>query len=186
MRNGSRKQWLNDHLCSHVAYCDSLDDLLDVAQTANDDLTAAGNLPLDDSVIIDRAKKVYADFQAGKIEALHRTEASIKFKNREVILLGRLDARHAPDALFLLAQLRINHSVRCANGDTFCITPKAMASAQVIPGWTRERYENARNLLLAAGLIVMVSPLRAENGTRVAAQYLLAEQKKGGRSVTLG
>ena len=33
-----------------------------------------------------------------------------------------------------------------------------MAKAQVIPRWTRERYENARDWLLDAKLIVQVSP----------------------------
>jgi hypothetical protein len=57
-------------------------------------------------------------------------------------------------------RLRIAHSAACRRGETFCITPKAMAKADVIPGWTRERYETARDLLLLSGLVEKVADLK--------------------------
>jgi hypothetical protein len=51
-----------------------------------------------------------------------------------------------------------------------------------LPTWRRERYENARNVLLEAGLIVTISPykrvlVKGKTWGR-AARYTLAEEEK--------
>ena len=74
----------------------------------------------------------------------------------------------------LLLTLRALHSARCRRGETFCLTPRSMANADVIVGWSRERFQHARDVLLEAGMIVQVTPFRRIGGRHQAAQYQLA------------
>ena len=90
-------------------------------------------------------------------------------------MITRHSTKHGPDALVLLLKLREMHSARCKRGETFAITPHAMVRSEVIPGWTRERYVNARDVLLGIELIVKLRPFRQNCGRRQAAQYALAE-----------
>jgi hypothetical protein len=117
---------------------------------------------------------VWKDAEAGKLEAWRGRSGNARVRGSEIDELSRLSRRNAPDALMLLTKLRIKHSAACRRGETFCITPKAMAKADVIPGWTRERYENARGLLLLAGLVEKVSDFKMTAEGRVGAQYRLA------------
>ena len=80
--------------------------------------------------------------------------------------LCRLDPKHAGDAWLLLTKLHYVHAARCRRSETFNIAPKDMAAAQTIPGWARERYERARDLLLKAGLIVRVRAYVRRRGRR--------------------
>ena len=73
----------------------------------------------------------------------------------------------------LMLMLQAQHTARCRRGETFSITPRSMAAHGIIPGWTRERYERARDLLLETGLLVQLSPHRSKG--RKAAQYALAD-----------
>ena len=58
-----------------------------------------------------------------------------------------------PQALSLLSILRMAHGVRA---EPFSVSPKGMQSANMIPGWGRSRYTNARNILLELGYLVQV------------------------------
>src|SRR5208337_3363429 len=77
-----------------------------------------------------------------------------------------LNPKTASYAHTLLTRLKMEHSARCARGETFAICPKAMERDQVLPGWTRERYEKARDLLLEARLIKRVRPFQVVKGVR--------------------
>ena len=57
-----------------------------------------------------------------------------------------------------------------------------MARDNVVPGWTRERYEKARDLLLLAGLVYKVAAVRSTAEGRVAAQYRLTTHSIAGEA----
>jgi hypothetical protein len=164
LRDGSRKQGLNDYLCSQAAYCDTFDELLDVARTWNDDLPD----PLADSTVVQRARKAWKDYEDGRLEAWVGGPGVAKSRMSDVRALGGNG-----DALMLLVVLKIMHGARCARGETFNITPVSMLRDQVIPGWSQHRYERARDVLLAAGFIVKVADFKLTANGRVGAQYTL-------------
>jgi hypothetical protein len=89
-------------------------------------------------------------------------------------LLNSIDSKAAPQAHVLIHRLLDEHSARCRSGETFALSVRAMAGAQVIPGWSWRRYDRARKLLLTAGLIQVVSEYAATADGRVAAQYRLS------------
>jgi hypothetical protein len=180
MRDGSRGQWLNDRLCGHAPHCDTFEELLDKARTLNDSLADRCVEPLSDEVVIDRTKKVWRDAQAGKLEKRLGRAGVAKSSTTEMEILNRLNPRKAPEALFLLMRLRIAHGARCKRGETFNITPKAMAESGAIPGWTRERIAKARDLLLESGFIQKVSESKVTPHGRVGAQYRLVTVKGAG------
>jgi hypothetical protein len=58
-----------------------------------------------------------------------------------------------PDALALDMRIRFHHERR---RDRFAASPKAMAVAHVMPGWTAQRYRHARNVLVERGVWVVL------------------------------
>ena len=177
MRDGSRKQGLNDFLCSQVAYCDNIDELLDVARTKNSAFTDRGHEPLDDAIVIERAKKVWADFEAGKLEQWMGGAGVAKLRRSDIEELTRLNSKGAGDAFMLLAKLKIEHGARCRRNETFCITPQSMVRDGVIPAWSRHRYMRARDLLIKAKLVEKISSFSCTRDGRRAAQYRLPQSK---------
>ena len=98
--------------------------------------------------------------------------------NDELILmeafeLARAHRRHGPNAYMLLLQLRGDHADLCQAGGTFTITPKARARTGNPFSWTRERYENSRDLLLLTGFIELVEPFRMTTRGPRPARYRL-------------
>jgi Bifunctional DNA primase/polymerase, N-terminal len=189
MRDGSRGQWLNDSLCKHAASCGDFGEMLDVARTANQSLRDRGLEPLDDHEVIKRAEGVWRDAEAGKLEQWVGGEGVARLTGRELQVLCRLDTKTGPDAYTLLAHFKLQHSARCKRGETFNITPKAMQRDDVIPGWSRERYERSRDLLLLGGFIERVSEYTNTAEGRSGAQYRLTTYSAAGAGavqVTLG
>jgi hypothetical protein len=177
MRDGSRKQWLNDLLCKHVAFCDTFNELLDKARTANSELPNWGHEPLDDATVIDRARKVWTDRETGKLEKWIGNTGIARIRKSEILALSSLDPKGAGDAVALLTILRIAHGARCRRGETFCITPHSMAHHDVIPGWARQRYMRARNLLIEGKLLEKVSSFQFKRNGRHGARYRLPSSK---------
>lgn len=173
MRQQSRGLWLNDRLCKGAAYCDDFDGLVDLAQTLNLEIEARGLEPLPEGEITSRAAAVWKDVQEGKIQKWLGTSGVARSSEGEALMLCEIDHRHAGDAYMLLCVLRLKHSVRCRRGETFNFNPKAMALAGVLPGWSRERYEKARHLLLEARLLLCVASYHHTADGRVGAQYRL-------------
>jgi hypothetical protein len=182
MRDGSRKQYLNDQLCRHACACDCFAELLDVARTLNQDFADQGLAPLGDEVIVDRARKVWADAEAGKLKAWVGRTGVARAEASEIEQLACLDARRGPDAFMLLMRLRVAHTARCQRGETFAITPKAMAREQTIPCWSVNRFVHSRDLLLAAGLVEKAAEFRNTPRGRSPAQYRLTGCGGRGRS----
>jgi hypothetical protein len=169
MRDNSRGLALNDRLCAHAWAVDTFEELLDVAQTLN----AKFPEPLDSDEVVWRTRDVWKDLEGGKLERRVGRPSRGRTERKK---LFQLDTKLGGDAYALLEELKDSHAARCRRGETFSITPKAMASKQVIPGWGRTRYEKNRDLLLKAGCIEKVSSFK--NGTkgkdgRVGAQYKL-------------
>jgi Bifunctional DNA primase/polymerase, N-terminal len=186
MRDGSRRQWLNDQLCRHVSFCETFRDLLDVARTENQGLAERGLVPLEDDVVIQRAEKVWADAEDGRFEAWVGREGVARAKDSELQHLARLSAVHGADAFMLLMHLRLKHAARGLRGETFAITPKAMARHQTIPGWSGWRYTRARDLLLRARLVEKVAEFQNSRHGRKAAQYRLTGHGGGGGTSYIG
>jgi hypothetical protein len=88
----------------------------------------------------------------------------------DVRTLARASSRRGGSAYALLDELRDIFGA----GETFTLTPKVMARRGVLPGWTRERYENARDVLLRTGYIELVSAFAMTLKGPVAARYRLA------------
>jgi hypothetical protein len=74
--------------------------------------------------------------------------------------------------MFLL-QLRGDYADLCLAGGTFTITPKVRARTGDPFSWTRWRYENARDVLLAAGFIEKVEAFRLSESGPQSARYRL-------------
>jgi hypothetical protein len=186
MRDGSRRQWLNDRLCRHVSFCETFQELLDAAITENQGLAERGLMPLEDDVVIQRAEKVWADAQDGRLEAWVGREGVARARDSELQDLARLSAVHGADAFMLLMHLRLKHAARCRRGETFAITPKAMARHQTIPGWSARRYTHGRDLLLQARLVEKVAEFQNSRHGRKAAQYRLTGHGGGGGTSYIG
>jgi hypothetical protein len=175
MRDNSRGQWLNDQLCGRAAECGSLDDLLAQAAQLNHRLRANGYVPLEEEEVLKRAKEVWRAVQEGKLKCAPSFRGTVSTTLQEIEGLAALSRRHGSDAVVLLLKLRQMHAKRCEAGGTFCITPRAMADNAVLPGWTKPRYELARDVLLTSGLVQKVQSFRKSGASRKAAQYFLPE-----------
>jgi hypothetical protein len=175
MRDGSRKQWLNDQLCAHAASCDTQADLLDVARTLNESLADRGMELLSEEIVIERTAQVWKDAEAGHLQQWLGRKGVARTDKAEIRALATLNTKTASDAMMLLLLLRIEHTARCRRGETFTITPKAMAEVEVIPGWKPQRYRTARDVLLRADLLKVVSSFCNSRNGRRSAQYCLPE-----------
>jgi hypothetical protein len=175
LRDGSRKLGLNDRLVRIAWSVSSETELLEHAFKINDEIGSAdARGPRTADQVMETVRTVWQDRESGKIESWAGAESKSKRRRMEFDLLNSIDPKTAPLALVLLDRLRDEHSARCRRGDTFALTVRSMARAQVIPGWGWSKYDRARKLLLKAGLIEMVSQsIQAADG-RGAAQYKLA------------
>ena len=186
LRDGSRGQWINDRLCRHAPYCSSLDELLDKAQELNIDLPEMGYPSLDEQELVRRTQAVWRDVETGKLVPRGEWTGSGSKLSDDIDLLSRVDARRAPFAFVLLTKLRKEHAARSRRGETFAISPQAMSNGDVVPGWTRETYEKARNLLVETGLVVQVKAFQQSSRGRTAAQYALPHTRAAERVKHLG
>jgi hypothetical protein len=184
-RNGSRHLSLNDYLAGKGGryFPDDWDGFLDEGFTWNVNVPDRfGKEPLPDEDVVKVAKAVWKDFENGKLVPMHGSGGVARTDRDELATLFTTSTRHAPDALALLCVLKVEHSSKCARGETFAITPRSMAEANTIPGWSVERYEKARDVLVEAGLIIKVSEFKLVRGLRYAAQYILPPRRAGGQS----
>jgi hypothetical protein len=175
LRDGSRKLGLNDRLVAIVWSCSSESELLEKAFKINNEIGRSdprGPRTVDQVMAVARA--VWRDRETGKIEKW--SGVSNRDKHRRIVAerLSLLDPKAAPLAYMLIERLVDEHGARCRCGETFMLSVRAMAEAQVIPGWSWRQYTRARNLLLKAGLIELVSEYVDTAEGRVAAQYRLA------------
>jgi hypothetical protein len=161
LRDDSRAQGLNDYLVSQVAWCASRSELLVCAETWNDEIpNKFGKPPLEQDKVEDRVNVVWNQHLEAPFIKMFGSSGYARISDDEYNQLAELSTRYGGDASMLLGKLRIKHTKRVFRGETFCICPDAMAREQTLPTWRRERYENARDVLLEAGLIVTVSPYK--------------------------
>jgi len=169
-RDGSRKLGLNDHLASHAWAIEDFDAALDVSMTWNDNLADQGIEKLPDDEVIEVCKAVMADLDAGKLVR--------KQHQRATALTDADEVRHLAlysngDAAFMLLQLfRAEHDARCRRGETFVINVEGMVAKRSLGCWSARKYREARDTLLALGLIKCVKPA----AFRSAAEYVLGDR----------
>ena len=122
-----------------------------------------------------RTKAVWKDLEAVKLERWRSSRAVARTDGEEVKLLSSL-GKNGGDALMLLMLFRAEHQARVLRGETFAINPKAMASCKSLH-WSRERFENAKHLLLQNNFIRRVSEGRCGSAGRSSAQYTLVPRQ---------
>jgi hypothetical protein len=136
-QRGTRNRDLFRHCMKAARHCDTLDDLLDVAMTFNNQLLE----PLDDTEAIKVATSAWryeetGQNYVGQHGAFFTTSEALRLINTDqdaFLLLGFLRAANKPDAVFPVA-----------NGLTKSL------------GWRRQRLAAARSRLIASGYITPV------------------------------
>ncbi len=131
-----------NHLLRQVRACDTLDDLVDVALTFNDNCIP----PLSEGQVVKTAKSAW------KIEDDDRNwvggPAQVVFPTADV---NRL--KHDPNAFTYLAMLKAAHGGR---REPFALAARAMRREEVMPGWGRNKYMQVTNTLIESGDLVRV------------------------------
>ena len=173
-RGGSRNLTLNDYLVSQVSFCDSFDELLDVARTWNDNLSKIRRELLDDDKVIKWAKTVWK--QRENFQPMLGRGGVARVPRDETDRLLQADPKHAGDALLLLARLRMDHTARVSRGETFAVSERAMHAANCIPGWKLDAYRHSKRVLLQAGLLTCVREFRNTKEGRYAAKFTFADR----------
>lgn len=172
-RAGSRTLALNDHLCRHGTWCETLGELIDVARTWNQNQSSKFQIEkLGEKDVIQTSHGVWQDIENGKIERWHGRGAKIRSNLDEInrLLVKGGSGTHA---YALLMSLRANHGARCARGETFAINQIAMAESGTLPGFSRDRIEKARAILLETGFLEIVSKGQNSGRGRQSTQYRL-------------
>jgi hypothetical protein len=168
LRQGSRGLGLNDFLCKHAWAVDSRDELFDLARMFNQDYPT----PLGDEEVVRRSNTVWNDRQAGTLERWVGREAKARVGKDELKHLCSFGS-HGGDAVALLLLLRGDHTARVRRGETFAISCKAMAKAKSLD-WSVRRFSAARDVLLAAGYIKVVSSGRNSRTGHTSTKYTFA------------
>jgi Bifunctional DNA primase/polymerase, N-terminal len=138
VKEGWRNNGLFRHLKDHAPHCDDWDALVDVGMTFGQ-LDCDPILP--GAEIIKTVNSVWKLKEEGRLWA--------KGIEPRVVVLETIINILGADALQLLLKLQLSHFDR----RQFAVAPKAMAAAQVIPGWSHQRYRAARAELLEKGCL---------------------------------
>ena len=158
LRNGSRKLGLNDQLVRMVWSVSTECELLEHAFKINNEIGRSDPRgPRTADQVMAAARAVWRDRETGKIEKWSGVPSRDKHRRIVAERLSLLDPKAAPLAYMLIERLVDEHGARCRCGETFAPSVRAMAEAQVIPGWSWRQYTRARNLLVRAGLMELVS-----------------------------
>lgn len=162
VREGNRNNELFSHCLAQVRFCDTIDDLLDVAQTFN---THSCVPELPDGQVVKTARSAWRCQQEGRNWSGGPARAVFTTDDVERLL-------HNPDAFAFLAKLKITHGAR---PDPFALATKAMHSSNVMPGWGRQRYKAAIKQLRETDDLVCVY----EGGKRRGDPHLYRLNQKG-------
>jgi hypothetical protein len=125
----------------HAPYCDDREALLDVGMTFGQH-DCDPSLPI--AEIAKTVNSVWRMHQEGRLWP--------KGSEPRVVVPGTAIHALSGDALKLYLTLQLSHFER----RQFALAPKAMAEAQVIPGWSHHRYRAARGELLEKDYLKMV------------------------------
>jgi Primase C terminal 1 (PriCT-1) len=145
VREGARNNVLFAMLLRHARGCDDIKGLCDAARTINADFDP----PLGDTEVLKTVLSAWKYEEGGRNWAGKEPRVYTLKSEWE-----RLVAHpNGGEALFLCQHLRFCHWAH----DTFAISPKAMAGAESIPGWTDPRkYRRARDVLIEMGILKRV------------------------------
>jgi hypothetical protein len=94
----------------------------------------------------------------------------------EIQELSAASRSNGSSAYVLLLELRREYAEICRAHGTFKITPKTLARTGSLHGWTRERYEKARDVLLKSDFIVEVETFKLSDKGPRAARYMLTSK----------
>jgi Bifunctional DNA primase/polymerase, N-terminal/Primase C terminal 1 (PriCT-1) len=148
VKQGWRNMTLFRECLKNAPWCDSFEDLLDVAETMNENVCEP---PLR-KVEVEKITRSAWQYQTeGKNWVGQRARAIISNEVRQILLANRYGA----DALVLLVVLQQSHGGRKG---PFAISAKAMAKTSVIPCWNNSpnRYRNAWRTLTRLGILRIV------------------------------
>ncbi|MFL5280095.1 MAG: bifunctional DNA primase/polymerase [Rhodopila sp.] len=139
---GTRNNTLFRELMRQVKGCDTFDDLLDLASHIN----AECETSLGDNEVLRTAKQVWKYETSGGNWFGREPEVHVKVSDLHILYEN-------PDALALHIKLMEEHG---GQRSVFTLAPKAMASAETIPGWRDcRRYRRARDWLIERGFLIM-------------------------------
>lgn len=180
MRDESRGQWLNDSLVPHAVWCDSIDEVLDKAFGLNQSLVGRGCQPLTADEVVARATEVWKHVESGKLVRMHKARQQVRVGGTEIETL--IETKNGADAMLLLGKLRKEHGARVERGETFVLVSNAMAEAKTMGNWSSKRIRQARDTLLATGMLVLMCPARRNLAARYTLPTADGEITAGGRS----
>lgn len=152
-RRGERNDWLFRWCLREARHCEHFEDLLDCAETANDDLPE----PLPSTEVVQTAKSAWSIECEGKNWVGKEATAQIPESIRARICVGPAGC----DALALYILLLNKHGGR--SGD-FCISVRAMIQANILPGLSEMRMRRARDHLCAVEVIAQTHTGGRGNG----------------------
>jgi DNA-binding XRE family transcriptional regulator len=141
IREGWRNNSLFRHLKEHAPYCDNYEALLDVGVTL-------GQLDCDPPLALAEITKTVNSVW----EMIGEGRLWTKGAEPRVVVSKTVIDGLGGDALKLYLALQLAHFDR----RQFAMAPKAMAGAQVIPGWSHQRYRATRDELLEKLCLRMV------------------------------
>lgn len=138
---GQRNQWLFSLCLREARYVDSLDALLDVGRTRNDEAEP----PLSQSEVARICRSAWSYSTSGR--------NFVSAGGHVVLDRARIEqiCNATPgNPVSLMLRLQIEHSARVERGESFALSTRAMAEAGTLKGWTRQNLRtaiaHARNL----------------------------------------
>ncbi len=126
-------------------HCDDFGALLDVMHWRNQCIAR----PVEKGEMEKIARHAWAYQEAGTNWVAGEANAMIGRKQFSQVMT----IPNGSDAIALLLKLKMEHGARTERGRSFALSPKAMANAEVMPGWGRKRYERTRDALIECGAI---------------------------------
>jgi DNA-binding XRE family transcriptional regulator len=147
---GNRNATLLRFLLSQARGCDAITDLQDVAAGWNDLLDS----PLPAGEVENTVKSAWTYQINGRNWSGQEARAVVTASEFGILIQNA-------DAFTLRTLLEFNHAARQA---PFAVSPKAMHSANHIPGWSLPRYRAARDWLIGKNFLQMVHRGGARQG----------------------
>ena len=131
---GHRNNWLFSLCLREARHVDSLDALLDVARTRNDEAEP----PLSDAEVTRVCKSAWAMTTSGRNFASAGGHVVLDRSRVE-----RLCDATPGNPVSLMLRLEIEHAARVKRGETFALATRAMVEAGTLKGWSRQNLRTA-------------------------------------------
>jgi hypothetical protein len=144
-KEGHRNNSLFRHLLRQARHCDTIEALLDVAETINIDFDP----PLSDAEVGKTAASAWQYQIAGRNWVGSKGHVNLDFLEFDALLR---DDPHGVENAVLLIQLRRKHW----NRQAFAAPPEALSKAKLVPGWGPKKYARSLRALVALGFLKIV------------------------------